>query len=298
MSKTLTVFTPTYNRGYILSRCYQALCEQTSKDFIWLVVDDGSTDNTKELIENWQKENIIEIKYIYQKNSGKQRAVNTGIKNCDTPFFGFLDSDDYYEKYTVEKFIKGFDKIKDNPKVAGILARRGTPDRKIIGNPNLPSKEFIYNVDRLVKKYRFSGDTCRAYKVEVLKHHLYPEIKDKFILESVMLSSIDRVYDLLIINEIFSISEYLDDGYTKNCIKLYKNNPYGYALGVNQMTIARRGIVCRVKSVLIYTTWCWKSKIKLPFRQCKNKSLFICLLPLSLFLYLIKVPEWIHRKGD
>lgn len=298
MSKTLTVFTPTYNRGYILSRCYQALCEQTSRDFLWLVVDDGSTDNTKELINEWEKENIIEIKYIYQKNAGKQRAVNTGIINCETPFFSFLDSDDYYEKNTVERFIQGFDKIKDNPKVAGIIARRGTPDRKIIGNPDLPYNEFVYNVDRLVKKFKFSGDTCRAYKTEVLKQHLYPEIEDKFILECVMLSSIDRIYDLLIINEIFSISEYLDDGYTKNCVKLYRKNPYGYALGINQMTIARRGLVSRVKSVLIYTTWCWRNRIKASLRQCKNKRLYVCLLPLSLILCLIKKPGWIYGKGD
>lgn len=87
MEKKFTVFTPTYNRAHTLVNSYRALCNQTCKDFIWLIIDDGSTDNTSELVNNWKRECIIDIKYIYQSNTGKQRAVNTGIKNCTTPYF-------------------------------------------------------------------------------------------------------------------------------------------------------------------------------------------------------------------
>ncbi len=295
MQKLISVFTPTFNRAYILPRCYRALCEQTNKDFIWLIVDDGSTDNTKELVNSWIEENKISIQYIYQMNGGKQRAVNTGVLNCETKYFAFLDSDDYYESTTVEKLILLLDKIEYKPTVAGILARRGTPDRKIIGNSNLPYKEFIANVDDLIRKYNFSGDTCRAYKTEVLANNLYPEIDDKFILESVMLSSIDRDYDLYVINEVFSISEYLADGYTLNSKKLYKNNPLGYALGINQLTIARRGLIRKIKVTIVYTTWCWKHKIKNSFNNSKNKILFLLLFPLSGLCYFLKIPRWIYE---
>jgi len=293
--KKISVFTPTYNRAYILPRCYKALCEQTNKDFIWLVVDDGSTDDTKKLIESWISDNIITIQYIYQENGGKQKAVNTGVLNCTTEYFAFLDSDDYYEKNTVERFIIALDNIKNNHKIAGVLARRGTPDRKIIGNPYLPQKEFVANFDYLVKKYNFSGDTCRAYKTNVLREHLYPEIEDKFILEDAMLSSIDRKHDLYIINEVFSISEYLPDGYTTRSKDLYKNNPHGYALGINQLTIAKRGFIRKLKVIIIYTTWCWKYKIDRSFYNCKNRKLYVLAFPLSVLCYVLKLPRWIYK---
>jgi len=292
MNTLLTIFTPTYNRAYILPRCYQSLCRQTCKDFIWLVVDDGSTDNTKHLIDEWKRESIINIQYIYQQNAGKQRAVNTAVRNCKTEFFAFLDSDDFYEDYTVERFIKIFTIIVNNPSVAGVVARRGTPDRKIIGTQYLPYKEFIDNMDRVIKKYKFFGDTCRAYKTNILKEHLYPEIADKFIPEDYMLSSIDQNYDLYFVNEIFSVSEYLTDGYTKNVQKLYKNNPFGVALAYNQLTIARQGFINLTKSIIKYTVWCKRFKIKKPFRLCKNKVAYIAFYPLSILCYILKIPKW------
>ena len=206
MSVDFTVFTPTYNRAHMLKRSYEALKGQTNKEFVWLIVDDGSTDDTKALVDSWIKENAISIQYIYQKNAGKQRAVNTGIKNCSTKYFSCLDSDDYYLPTTVENFKKHFAEIEDNPKIAGVLARRGNPEGQIIGNPNIPSGPFVMNFDELFRTYRFTGDTCRAYRTEVLRRFLYPEIEDKFILESVMLSAIDQEYDLLIVNKPYSIS--------------------------------------------------------------------------------------------
>lgn len=105
MNIEFTVFTPTYNRAHTLINSYNALCRQTEKQFIWLIVDDGSTDNTRALVKQWKCENKIRIIYVWQENAGKQRAVNTGIMNCVTRFFGFLDSDDYYCDDTVERFL-------------------------------------------------------------------------------------------------------------------------------------------------------------------------------------------------
>ena len=82
--KTLTVFTPSYNRAYTLHKCYESLLRQTSKDFTWLIIDDGSSDNTKELVDSWINENKIEINYIYQENQGMHGAHNTAYKNIKT----------------------------------------------------------------------------------------------------------------------------------------------------------------------------------------------------------------------
>ena len=93
--KRITVFTPTYNRAYILPQCYEALKRQTCQDFIWQIVDDGSTDNTRELVDKWIQEGTIEIQYIYQQNKGMFGAHNTGHKNLTTELCIGCDSDDY-----------------------------------------------------------------------------------------------------------------------------------------------------------------------------------------------------------
>ena len=290
MNINFTVFTPTYNRGYKLTDCYNSLCQQTCKDFIWLIVDDGSTDNTFELVQKWKKENHINIEYIYQENGGKYRAVNKGIQNCKTQYFGFLDSDDYYINTTIEYFLNAFCKIEHNDRVAGVLARRGFVDGTYVGT-ELDFQEKICNYDFLVRRYNFRGDTCRAYKLSVLKNYMYPEINDRFILESVMLSAIDQKYDLYIINSIFSITDYLPDGYSRNVYKLYNDNPLGYALGLAQVTIAKRGILRKISFTIRFTVWCKKKKIKNALTLVKNKNLYLLLYPISMIFYLIKYPK-------
>ena len=183
--KKLTVFTPTYNRGYILSQCYDALVKQTNKDFIWMIVDDGSTDNTKELIDSYIKEKKIEIQYIYKNNGGKYTAVNEGIINCKTELFSFVVSDDYYLPNTVQIFLDYWNKYSEN-NIAGIIGRRCNPDFKIMGNL-LEYKSNIVNFTKFSNTKKFIGYTCRMYKTSILKENLYPKINDKFIPENVML---------------------------------------------------------------------------------------------------------------
>ncbi len=296
MSVDFTVFTPTYNRAHMLEHSYEALKRQTNKEFIWLIVDDGSTDDTNVLVDSWIQEDAISIQYIYQENAGKQRAVNMGVKNCRTVYFGFLDSDDYYLPTTVENFKKHFAEILDNSKIAGVLARRGKQDGQIIGNANIPTKPFVMNFDTLYRKFRFSGDTCRAYRTEILHRFLYPEIEDKFIPESVMLSAIDHKYDLLIVNKPYSISEYLSDGYTYNSCLLYHKNPLGYALGISQLTISRRGICRQVKYMVMYTVWCRIKRLDRAFMRVKNKTIYVIVWPLSYICYFLKWPGWMFRN--
>src|SRR5665647_1656547 len=102
---TLTIFTPSYNRGYILGQLYHSLLEQTCMDFEWVIVDDGSTDNTKDLVQAWTNEGKLTIRYIYQKNGGKMRAHNTGVLYATTELFLCVDSDDYLVETAVEEIL-------------------------------------------------------------------------------------------------------------------------------------------------------------------------------------------------
>ena len=103
--KTLTIFTPTFNRAYTLHKCYESLKRQTSKDFVWLIIDDGSSDNTKELVDKWINENEVEIRYYYQKNQGMHGAHNTAYKLIETEINTCIDSDDYITDDAVEKIV-------------------------------------------------------------------------------------------------------------------------------------------------------------------------------------------------
>ncbi|MDB2050469.1 glycosyltransferase family 2 protein, partial [Clostridium perfringens] len=119
--KTLTIFTPSYNRAYCLHKCYESLCKQSYKDFDWLIIDDGSTDNTKELVEKWcTRNNGFSIRYIYKNNGGLHTAYNAAIENIETELSMCIDSDDYVPDDGVEKILKFWHKY-GSDEYAGIV---------------------------------------------------------------------------------------------------------------------------------------------------------------------------------
>lgn len=130
--KYLTIFTPTYNRSNLLLHLYKSLCEQINKDFLWLIIDDGSKDNTKELVDTWKKENKIKIQYIYQKNSGKHVAHNKAVELCNTELFVCVDSDDILTNNAVEIIINYWENDRNkNVDFVAYCSRRGD----LLGNP-------------------------------------------------------------------------------------------------------------------------------------------------------------------
>ena len=153
--KTLTIFTPTYNRAYILPNLYQSLCKEPTEDFIWLIIDDGSSDNTQEVVEKWQRENKIEIIYHKQTNGGKMRAHNVATRLCCTPLFFCIDSDDQIIEGTVKKIIETHQGLQDDKFLCGIIAKKLIINRQTSQNlPNLKRSTLhdIYQTG-------FTGDT-------------------------------------------------------------------------------------------------------------------------------------------
>ncbi len=232
--KKITIFTPTYNRAYILRQAYESLLEQTNKNFIWLIIDDGSTDNTEEIVKTWQKENKIEINYIKQENQGKHIAHNTAVKNCDTEFFLILDSDDYLSKNAIEILENETQKIENQENISGIIGNRWIPkSNKAIGTEMPKGIEYASGLE-LYQKLGFKGDTLRLYKTKILKEFLFPKIEgEKFIYENVVFDVIDSKYKMMINRDKLYYGEYLEDGYTSNAKKVKENNPKGYACSLN-----------------------------------------------------------------
>lgn len=224
---TITILTPTYNRAYVLERLYISLIKQKQKNFEWLIVDDGSEDNTKKIVQNFINENKIKIRYLYQDNGGKHRALNNGIKNIKTEMTFIVDSDDYLSENAVEKINFYYEKYKMNEKICSYSFLRGFPDGKING-PEYKQHEFIgdYIKDRL--NNHNNGDKAEVYITKYLKEIPFLEIKDeKFFNEGYVWTKLALKYDTVYINEIIYYGDYLKDGLTKNMFKIRAQNPIG-----------------------------------------------------------------------
>ena len=228
--KTLTVFTPAYNRAHTIGRTYESLCRQTCKDFLWLIVDDGSKDNTHELIENWQKkDNGFEILYIYQENQGMHGAHNTAYKNIVTELNTCIDSDDYMPDDAVEKIVT-FWKEKGSDKYAGIIGLDATEDGKVIGNA-FDENMKATTLRAYYEEHHGSGDKKLVYRTDIIKSYPeYPIFKDeKYVGLAYKYNLIDADYELLTTNDILVIVDYQDDGSSRGMWKQYWNNPRGFA---------------------------------------------------------------------
>jgi glycosyltransferase involved in cell wall biosynthesis len=229
MIPTLTVFTPTFNRAYTLHLCYESLKRQTSKDFIWLVIDDGSMDNTKELVESWILENLVTIKYHFQENMGMHGAHNTAYKLIDTELNVCIDSDDYMPDDAVEKIITFWSEF-GSEKYAGIIGLDACHDGRVIGT-KIPESLKVSTLSSLYAKHRVKGDKKLVYRSELTRktppYPIFPG--EKYCPLSYKYILIDQEYPLVVLNEILCCVEYLADGSSMNIINQYKLNPRSFS---------------------------------------------------------------------
>ncbi len=232
--KLITIFTPSYNRAFILPRLYDSLCRQTNNNFVWSIVDDGSSDNTEDLVNNWIKKKEIEINYTKVVNGGKMRAHNFGVKNCNTSLFVCVDSDDYVCDNFIESVIHNWQEIKNRDELAGMIAYKSfkEDDKYSI------KCEFPYKGNSTLSnlyKNGFYGDTTLVFKTNVIKQFPFLEIEgEKFSTEAYAYDQIDQKYQYLLVDEAWTLCEYLPDGYSQTEKMLYKNNPKGWAIFFNQ----------------------------------------------------------------
>ena len=229
MIYTLTIFTPAYNRAHTLGRTYESLCRQTCKDFEWLVIDDGSSDNTREFIEGWIAENKIPIRYIYQKNQGMHGAHNAAYKNIHTELNTCIDSDDWMPDDAVEKIIS-FWKQYGSDKVAGIIGLDATEGGNIIGD-KFPEGLKKTTLRGYYEDLKGSGDKKLVYRTSVIcSVPEYPLFEgEKYVGLLYKYNLVDEQYPLLVSNDVYVIVDYQDDGSSRGMWRQYWNNPQGFA---------------------------------------------------------------------
>lgn len=227
--RSLTVFTPTYNRAEHIKKCYQSLVEQTNRDFVWQVIDDGSEDGTRELIQSFIQENRISIDYHWKENGGKASAINYSLDVTDTPLWLCLDSDDYLFQNAVEIILSESRDIFSLANVCGIFAVRSNASGLPMKNVDVP-REIRYATQMDIRyRHNVLPEYVQVYKTEVIKQYRFPLFEgEKFVTESWMQDQIDQKYVFKIVHQPLMVCEYLPDGLTNNYYRLIRNNPRGF----------------------------------------------------------------------
>ncbi|WP_298316344.1 glycosyltransferase family 2 protein [uncultured Aquimarina sp.] len=228
--KTITVFTPTYNRAYCLHKCYESLIKQSNQDFLWLIIDDGSSDDTEALVGSWIKDGKIDIQYHYQENQGMHGGHNAAYRLTETALNVCIDSDDCIGEEAIEKILVAWEKIKDKPEFAGLVGLDADPEGKIIGTtiPDHIKETTLYD---LYNVHKVLGDKKLVYRTEVVKKYPpYPIFEgERFVPLGYLYQLIDQDYKLLPINEVLCEVEYMEDGSSMNILKQYRRHPKGFA---------------------------------------------------------------------
>lgn len=256
----ITVFTPTYNRAHLLPRLYESLKAQTFVDFEWIIVDDGSTDCTAEIVKEWLEDE--RIRYIKQPNGGKHRAINRGVQEAQGDLFFIADSDDYLPDDSLAKVAERYEKINSDKSIGGICGLDMTPKGDVIGS-GLPCDEIICGSLELRVKHHVTGDLKEVFFTHVMREFPFPEFEgERFCPEALVWNRIAQKYKLLFFNEPIYIAEYQPGGITAGIVQARMNSPMASVTTYQELNSYNIPFREKVKAAINY----WR------FRACVTKG--------------------------
>lgn len=274
----ITIFTPTYNRADTLMDTYKSLCNQTCKKFIWLIIDDGSVDNTEKLVSEWKKENLIEIEYVKKENGGKYSAYNLAMDIVKTEYIMVsLDSDDMLTEDAVEFCL---DSLKQNPDKDGIVTLWKNLDVEKIKQLDLKKLDNVTLSDAL-KQNMIDIELNFVFKTDKIKNIKYPKLKkDKFFTEAYINYQLDL--NMIWTNKISKYGRYLSDGYSLNYLSLFKKYPESW-YHYNKLRFSlTNNFKLKCKYCIYMISFGLLSKTKHIVNQSANKLLTILLFPFGI----------------
>lgn len=278
----ITVFTPTYNRAYIISNLFESLKRQSFKDFEWLVIDDGSSDETEVLFQQWSgQDNGFPIRYYKKKNGGKCRAINRALELANGELFFTVDSDDYLTDNALEKIANWESKLPKAERFCGVAGNLGTTSTK---TPNSIFPGQYYDGSLLDRYKNVDGERAIIFYTDVHRQYLYPEFEgENFMTEAVTWNRMAHDgYKMRFYNEIIWIYEYKDDGLTKAGSKVFLNNPRGYGLWLKEKAEFEH-ISLREKLKMYYTFTCDLSNLY------DSKTIAECIMAPRFLIFVMNV---------
>ncbi|MDR2122532.1 MAG: glycosyltransferase family 2 protein [Flavobacteriaceae bacterium] len=270
---SITVFTPTYNRAYRLGNLYTSLLNLNYTNFEWIVVDDGSTDDTETLMESFQKEGKIRMIYKKQDNQGKHVAINKGVELAGGKLFFIVDSDDELTENSLSVVNEKYIIHRDNPLIAGVVGIRGIKkgDRPV--DKSYDFEELICSPLEFRYTYNITGDMAEVFVTDILKKYPFPVFEgENFCTESLIWNRMAKDYQLVYFNSVIYIGEYLEDGLTAKYWNLIKKNPKASALYYSELSASKIPLRHQLSALEHYWTI---------VRNDKNKTFYEKLKPVS-----------------
>ncbi|WP_158098525.1 glycosyltransferase family A protein [Gemmiger sp. An120] len=282
----VTVLTPAYNRVHLLPRLYDSLVRQTFRDFVWLVVDDGSTDGTEAYMRDIQGGAPFAIRYIKKPNGGRHTAVNLGVSRIDTELTFIVDSDDTLTPDAVEQIVAARDRYCGQEGLSGFCFLKGCEDGTVLDGL-FPQPESIGNYirDRLNKG--MWGDKAEVYYTRVLREFPFPEFPgERFISEDVAWIPMAARYDVVQINRVIYLCDYLEDGLTKNGRAMKMSSPRGGAVRARQLMDPHCCLKIRMKGALLYDVYTGMQGVGFAqtIQNAPGRLLAAVMYPASLYL--------------
>lgn len=248
----ITVFTPAYNRAHLLRRLFKSLCMQTYSDFEWIIVDDGSQDNTEKIVKEFVDTQLIKIIYFKQINKGKHFAINKGVREANGDLFFIVDSDDYLVNTALERVAFHYDQIVDDETIGGVCGLKIYPSGIKVGNEGEFSILDCSSLDFRFK-YKMKGDMAEVFRTEVLRKYPFPEIaNEKFCPEALVWNRIAANYKLRYFYEKLYVCEYLQDGLTAKIIRIRMNSPIASILFYSEQMRYRIPFIQKIKTAINY----------------------------------------------
>ena len=284
MTEKLTVFTPAYNRAHTLPRAFEALKKQSDKRFVWLIVDDGSTDNTREVVEDFQKEDCgFKIEYVYKENGGMHTAHNLAYKLIKTELNTCIDSDDTIGDEAVGKILDFWEK-NGSDEFAGIVGFDTDFDGNVIGT------RFPENLKKTTLgayyKNGGSGDKKLVYRTDVVKKYPpYPEYEgEKLVPLGSLYTLIDQDYELLVLDEALCRVEYQPDGSGASIFRQYRQSPKGFAYSRIIRMKYSDSFKERATGAIHYISSCIFAREKHFLKKSPKKLLTVLMIPFGVLL--------------
>lgn len=289
----VSILTPTYNRGELLLRLYESILKQSYRHFEWLIVDDGSTDDTRKLVEqqilNHVDRNHLNVRYVYKNNGGKHTAVNKGVDLANGELIFIADSDDMLPDDAIETVVNEWVRIKDKSRFAGVCGLDASFDGKVIGS-GLPAERIdSTSIDVRFNK-RVTGDMKEVFLKTVLQEFPFPEIaNERFCPEVLVWNRIATKYQLRYINKVIYLAEYQTGGITSSITEVRMKSPVATTITYAEMLWYDISWAAKVRSAINYYR----------FRACINKSSkkMMSIPHVSIVWSIFKPLGWLmHRK--
>jgi glycosyltransferase, family 2 len=284
---SLTVFTPTYNRAHLLGRVYESLCQQTCQNFEWLVIDDGSTDNTREIIAQYIAEQRIAIRYVWKENGGLYTGYNTAYANITSPLNVCIDSDDFMPENAVELILQTWNE-RGGEQYAGIIGLDFYADKKQPIGGYFPENLQEVSLNEISEKGLYKGDAKQVMRSDLTRTAIIEEDfhGEKDFNPYSMVFQAANSLPLLVINDNLCFVDYQPTGMAANIYKQYYRSPWSFMkMRQIEMTVGSKSIRNLLRLNIHYVSSCLIVRNKHWLKDSPRPLLTLLMSPLGFLLF-------------